>query len=183
MKKFFLILSIGVLVAVLIYISRGYSANDLSISSDIKYNESLPKNVIYIDSSTSEHFTYDMLVKLSKKKDETGFLRLWYNLKIIPKNQIIYNNINVTGFLDESMRDIIMPQTFLGFGTDVDDKISIGKDSKGLETARVTYISDSLGLDEITKRLKKEIKVKVIWDSGEEYVIIPSSSINLEILE
>ncbi len=122
------------------------------------------------------------VVKFNKKKEKTGFYTVLHNLKITKKQQSVFNNIKVTVYLDESMREIILPHTVLKFGTAVDDKIDITKDSKGIETARIMSITDSLGFDENIRRLSKDIKVQVIWDCGEEYVNIPHSAINLEII-
>ena len=192
MKKTLYILLICALVVTIVSVYKLNSSNNSSaaqdakavesLEQDIKVDESLPQNITFINSSESVNFVYEMNVKLDEKRDETGFNRVWYLLRITKKNQDIYNNLKVTGFIDESMRDLIMAQIFLGFGTDIEDKINIGKDSKGMETGRVTYISDSLGLEEIKERLKKEIKVKVVWDGGAEYVIIPTAEINLEVI-
>jgi len=181
-KKLFFIIPISIFVAIFIFLFMRYLANDTNISKEIKYDEYLPTNVEYIDSTKSENFSYDMVVKLNKKKEKTGFYTVLHNLKISKKQQSVFNNIKVTVYLDESMREIILPHTVLKFGTAVDDKIDIIKDSKGIETARITSITDSLGFDENIRRLSKDIKVQVIWDGGEEYVNIPHSAINLEII-
>lgn len=81
--------------------------------------------------------------------------------------------------MDESLKSAFTVQNFLGFGTDVSENITFGSLNKGLEVGRSTLLTDYYDIDTLKYFLIKDIKVKVIWKTGEEYVILSPENVEL----
>lgn len=144
----------------------------------VQYDMEQPKNVMLEDYKKSNNFIYDMQVTLDTKESSKKHYRVIYKLRVTPKNNNIYKDMRISVFLDETMKNVFVVQNFLGFGTDINDKHTIdGKNNKGIEVARATYLSKELSKDELVKKLTSDIKVKVVWNEGIEWVKIPGNDI------
>lgn len=152
---------------------------DMKSNNIIMHDEKEVDENLLIDSNKSDNFDYHLYVYLKKEKDEHGFMNVIYKLRITPKAGKVYNNVMVTAFLDESLKSAFTVQNFLGFGTDVSENITFGSLNKGLEVGRSTLLTDYYDIDTLKYFLIKDIKVKVIWKTGEEYVILSPENVEL----
>ena len=149
-----------------------YTNKDNKSNNVIAYDEKEINENLLIDSDKSNNFDYHLSVYLKKEKDEYRYMNVIYKLRITPKTNDIYDKVMVTAFLDKSLKNAFAVQNFLGFGTDISEDITLDSSNKGLEVGRSTLLTDYYNIDTLKDYLIKDVKVKVVWKSGEEYVIL-----------
>lgn len=184
-KKKKLILLIAVVIFLLV-ICFNIIYSKAKISNQIIYNEEIPQNVSFIKSNSSKLFDYEMHVKLETNKDKNGYMHVGYLLRVTPKSKIIYKKVQSTVFWDESLRKVFVAigNGFLGFGNDISqDYINFDENNKGLEIARSTLVSNFYTIEELKKSLVKNIRAKVVWSGGSEYVILTPDNMEFTVVE
>ncbi|KXG42625.1 hypothetical protein [Tepidibacillus decaturensis] len=177
MKQKRIIIILPIVLILIAVIFKGYYA--IKQESIIQYDTIIPDDVNFIDAEKSPNFYYTLSINVNKiKKEEYNSLQ--YNLKIEPKrNDVVYNKVIATAFLDKNMIDILAIKSSLVFGTDISENILINANdpkNKGLIIGRTTWISNRTEKEKVMIGIKKPIKLKVKWEDGEEYVILNSDN-------
>ncbi|KRQ87559.1 hypothetical protein ABG79_00360 [Caloramator mitchellensis] len=185
MKNKVLVSVISVILILLVVILYKINFNKNAIKPLI-YDAQLPENVEFIDSIKSKNFYYkvDILINKIKTKDSSNYTSLQYIVTIEPKNNQPYRDILVTVFIDKLIFDMMAVKSYPYFGNDITDKQEINtnsKNNKGLIIGRTTWLYKDTYVEKIRNGFKKGVKIKVKWDNGFEYVLIPYKNIKIEV--
>lgn len=139
------------------------------------YDSDIPKGTIFIDCDESKNFTYEAEIIVGRLDGNEAYQSLQYRIKITPKTDLIYENVRATGFIHEELKDIIEVDTYMVFGTTRTNGVTINKNDKahkGLIIGRTTWIPNNINADKLDYYLTKTVRVKTIWNTGQEYVSI-----------
>jgi len=179
-KKYFLMV---ISCSIIVFTLTGCNNETLSTTPSTMYDDYIPDEAIFIDSSESEKFTYEAIIIVNGFEDKDDYQSLQYQIKITSKTDDIYENFRATGFIPDEMKNIMEINTYMVFGSAGENGTIINRHNgqQGLIIARTTWIPKNIDLDKLKSALKKTLRVKTIWDNGSEYVNIKNDDLKIQI--
>lgn len=181
MKRNIIIFVIALTSIIILFSSLLKQENSVATTFDTH----ISKDAEFEDAEQSDNFIIEATIIITEDKNSSAPL-LNYDVLIKSKYKVPIKNLRATAFLNtEIIPYIASPLTVFGNSEDTMVNLVNGETPYGLSISRTTNIINYSDLSDTEREhllgiLKNPIRLKLTFDSGQEYLEINSSNIFIE---